>query len=69
MAIAGMTVGNGRAAYRSELGQAAVVVAIGMVIACWIWAGRLLRLPELERVFAPHPAEASGERAIGGSAP
>ena len=52
MAMAGMTVGNGRAAYRSDLGQIAVVVAIGMVIACWLWAGRLLRLPELERVFA-----------------
>jgi tight adherence protein B len=55
MAMAGMTVGNGRAAYRSDIGQAAVVVAIAMVIACWLWAGRLLRLPELERVFAPSP--------------
>jgi hypothetical protein len=60
MAMAGMTVGNGRAAYRSDLGQMAVVVAIGMVIACWLWAGRLLRLPELERVFAPGADDAAG---------
>ena len=53
MAMAGMTVGNGRDAYRSDLGQTAVIVAIGMVIACWLWAGRLLRLPDRERVFAP----------------
>jgi len=53
MALAGMTVGNGRDAYRSDFGQTAVVVAIAMVIVCWLWAGRLLRLPEHERVFAP----------------
>jgi hypothetical protein len=29
-----------------------VVTAILLVGACWWWAGRLLRLPEAERVFA-----------------
>lgn len=51
MAIAGMTVGNGRSAYQSPFGQVAVAVAVVMVIACWLWAGRLLALPEQERVF------------------
>lgn len=51
MAIAGMSVGNGRAAYQTLEGQLLVVVGIGMVIACWLWAGRLMRLPEEQRVF------------------
>jgi tight adherence protein B len=52
MAAAGLSVGNGRDAYRTPLGQLAVLVAIGMVAACWVWAGRVLRVPEEERVFA-----------------
>ena len=51
MALAGLSIGNGRAAYQSALGQLGVVVAIVMVIACWVWSGRLMRLPEEERVF------------------
>ena len=51
MALAGMSVGNGRAAYQTALGQVAVVAGVGMVIACWLWAGRIMRLPEEERVF------------------
>lgn len=51
MAAAGLSVGNGRAAYQTPLGQLAVLLAIVMVAACWIWAGRILRLPEEERVF------------------
>ena len=52
MAAAGLSVGNGRAAYQTPLGQMAVLVAIVMVAACWIWAGRILRLPEQDRVLA-----------------
>ncbi|MCD9622367.1 type II secretion system F family protein [Rhabdothermincola salaria] len=52
MAAAGLSVGNGRSAYQTPLGQVAVLVAIGMVAACWAWAGRILRLPEQDRVFA-----------------
>jgi tight adherence protein B len=47
-----MSVGeDGRAAYQTASGQIGVLVGIGMVVVCWVWAGRLLRLPEEERVF------------------
>ena len=52
MAAAGLSVGNGRAAYQTPLGQAAVLVAVAMVAGCWVWAGRMLALPGEERVFA-----------------
>jgi tight adherence protein B len=51
MALVGMSIGNGRAAYATPTGQAMVALGIGAVVACWVWAGRLLRLPEEERVF------------------
>ncbi|MGH2685607.1 MAG: type II secretion system F family protein, partial [Actinomycetota bacterium] len=51
MALAGMSIGTGRAAYQTALGQLAVVAAIAMVVGCWLWAGALMRLPEEERVF------------------
>jgi tight adherence protein B len=51
MALAGMTVGTGRAAYATPTGQVAVAIAIGMVVLCWLWAGHIMRLPEEERVF------------------
>ena len=53
MALVGMSVGTGRAAYQSGFGQVTVVVALAMVLACWIWAGRIMRLPDEERVFQP----------------
>lgn len=51
MAVAGMSVGNGREAYQSPGGQLVVVVALALVLACWLWAGRVMRLPDEERVF------------------
>lgn len=51
MAVAGMTVGNGRSAYREAQGQIAVAVAMLLVLGCWTWAGRIMRVPEEERVF------------------
>lgn len=51
MALVGMSIGNGRAAYATPGGQLMVVAGIGAVVACWVWAGRLLALPEEERVF------------------
>jgi hypothetical protein len=46
-----LSIGGGRDAYRSATGQLAAVAAIAMVIACWLWSGRIMRLPEEERVF------------------
>jgi tight adherence protein B len=51
MAVAGMSVGNGRSAYRESTGQIAVVIGLALVAACWLWAGRLMRLPDEQRVF------------------
>lgn len=51
MAIAGLSIGTGRAAYEQPIGQAAVVVGVLSVVACWAWAGRLLRLPDEDRAF------------------
>lgn len=51
MAMAGLSIGDGRTAYRSTTGQVLVCAGLAMVVACWLWAGRFLRLPEHERVF------------------
>ena len=51
MALAGLSIGSGRAAYQTALGQLAVALGIAAVVVCWLWAGRLMRLPEEERVF------------------
>lgn len=51
MAMVGLSVGNGRAAYATPWGQSLVVLGIAAVGVCWVWAGRLLKLPEEQRVF------------------
>jgi tight adherence protein B len=51
MALVGMSIGEGRAAYATPWGQTMVAIGILAIVACWLWAGRLLRLPEEERVF------------------
>lgn len=51
MAICGMSLGNGRASYQTPTGQLLVGVGIALVGACWIWSGRILRLPTEQRVF------------------
>ena len=51
MALVGLSIAGGRNAYRSAEGQLAALAAIGMVVACWMWSGRIMRLPEEERVF------------------
>lgn len=50
MAAAGLSIGDGRDAYATATGQLAVSVALVVVAACWLWAGRLLRLPTDERL-------------------
>jgi len=51
MALVGLSIGSGRAAYRTPLGQLAVVIGLGLMALCWVWASHMLRLPEEERVF------------------
>jgi tight adherence protein B len=51
MALAGMSIGHGRAAYRTSSGQLVVLVALTLVIGCWTWAGQIMRLPDQQRVF------------------
>jgi tight adherence protein B len=52
MALTGLSIGRGRAAYGTPLGQAFVAAALLMIVACWIWAGRIMRMQTEERVFA-----------------
>lgn len=52
MAVAGMSVGDGRAAYRTATGQLLVLAGLALVALCWVWAGRVMRLPDEERVFS-----------------
>lgn len=52
MALAGLSIGTGRSAYGTDVGQALVTAALSMIIACWVWAGRIMRLPTERRVFA-----------------
>jgi tight adherence protein B len=51
MASVGLTIGDGRASYATARGQTLVLLAFALMGACWIWASRLLQLPEEERVF------------------
>ena len=51
MAVAGMSVGNGRSAYQEPQGQLMVIVGMVLVLVCWLWAGRIMVVPEEERVF------------------
>jgi len=51
MAVAGLTIGPGQSAYRTPIGQIAVLVALACTVGCWCWAGAMLRLPVEERVF------------------
>ena len=51
MALAGLAIGTGRSAYETSGGQIAVALGLVAVVACWVWSGRLMRLPEEPRVF------------------
>jgi tight adherence protein B len=51
MALAGLSIGSGRDAYRTSAGQLVAAAGVAMVVACWMWAGRIMRLPDEERVF------------------
>ena len=51
MALAGLAIGTGRSAYETTGGQIAVAVGLLAVVGCWVWSGRLMRLPHEPRVF------------------
>ncbi len=51
MALAGLSIGTGRSAYETAGGQVAVAIGLLGVVACWVWSGRLMRLPLEPRVF------------------
>jgi tight adherence protein B len=51
MAIAGLSVGDGAHAYRTPTGQVLVAAGISLVVVCWVWASRTMRLPEPSRVL------------------
>lgn len=65
MAGVGLTIGDGRVAYQSTSGQVAVLIALGMIAACWAWAGRIMRLPQERRVFADHDPNPGGRGSSG----
>lgn len=51
MALIGLSIGQGRAAYAGATGQFLVMVGLLIMAACWWWAGRIMRLPDEQRVF------------------
>jgi tight adherence protein B len=51
MALVGLTIGNGRAAYAEPRGQIGVVIGLSLIAVCWVWAGQFMKLPEERRVF------------------
>ena len=51
MAVVGLSIGTGRSAYETPLGQVVVVAALGLIALCWAWAGHIMRLPDEERVL------------------
>ena len=59
MALVGMSIGDGRSAYGTFYGQALVVTALGIMIACWAYASHIMRLPEEQRVFPERVREAA----------
>lgn len=51
MAFAGLSLGEGRAAYSTTGGQVATALAVGLIVVCWWWAGRIMQVPGERRVF------------------
>ncbi len=51
MALSGMTIGDGRESFKTPSGQFGVMLAVILTAGCWIWAGRVMSIPEAERVL------------------
>lgn len=60
MAVIGLGIGDGRAAYGTSTGQLVVVVALAVMGACWLWAGQIMRLPSEQRVLVEGTLEPAG---------
>ncbi len=52
MALVGLSIGRGRAAYESATGQLLVAVGLALLTGCWWWAGRIMTIPADKRVFS-----------------
>jgi tight adherence protein B len=59
MALVGLSIGNGRAAYASTLGQVAVGAGIAMIAGCWAWAGKRGNSSVVARRAAVRPTRRS----------
>ena len=51
MAMVGLSIGRGRAAYETAVGQTLVAVGLLLLVACWLWASRIMAIPAEKRVF------------------
>lgn len=51
MALVGQSIAAGRDAYQGTGPTVAIIVALGIIAACWWWAGKLMQLPAEQRVF------------------
>ena len=51
MALVGLSIGDGRRAYATSTGQLLVLVGLAIMVACWAWAGQIMRLPAEQRVL------------------
>lgn len=51
MALVGQSIAAGRDAYQGTGPTIAITVALGIIAACWWWAGTLMQLPAEQRVF------------------
>ncbi len=51
MAVIGLSIGRGQQAYQTSEGQLLVVFSVLAVIGCWLWAGRIMAIPQRTRVF------------------
>lgn len=51
MALAGLTIGDGRQAYQTDFGQFMVAMAAGLLVLCWLGSSYFMKLPEEGRVF------------------
>ncbi len=51
MGLVGMSIGDGRSAFGTFYGQVMVVIALLIMISCWVIASAIMRLPVERRVF------------------